>query len=933
MGAFAEQKKEKSSSLNQVYGKNAHEPEYDQKVQAIFEKITEFSKDKKIDAKEGAVLIGLISDYEKSGAQCRDKAIWLSEIVDTIETYAPNSPVLAKAQQAFNGQVNYLINYEKNISDAQKLDALMSLNSNAVELDEKLKQTVLGAINVYVERINLQLKKANEKAKLVATAAYFATQYQIESFDGMKIWRFLGTSIEYNPVDKKNTALEQYWDENKKGQKLEEKDIPANIAQCAIEYYTGVKALANEMKKQTSNTDVLTYLNALISNADEWIKDAQKMKKEGRSKSEIVYELINFEQEYFRPAMQKVENEQFFDRLYTAAGNNLTDKFKVWIKKDGKSALTWLTIGASVIFAQPELFGVLGAYEVSEGIPKLNFQQAISGGAFIGCVAAVPVVSVLSGAYIYSNICNDLVRQIQDLKKGIGSAERESFANDLFIGGGMAIGMHTAYNEMKIRGKEKNLTKQAKDTWKRQSNETPVESKLNYDGKEPKVAEKMPKNGKDGAKTDRNGNVTVKIKKADIIRNEILDNIGVDIDKLSENARKDVEKAFAYEKNGKFKKAAKRYKNAITQTSEIKLNDEQIVKLSCKMGENCEKANLFGEAGWAYCNAAAYTQDVEQSARFYGKAGENYEKGEIFEFAGWAYKNAVIFDTDMTNQLYYAKKSSENYKKHEDYDKVDDAYYEIRNEFERLGIRFILIDFVADLKFLRNPENASQIAQMAEILKKHDSGFKEAFNHNIEINKTRDFEGTVRYLQLMDEYYNVLGQSYFGLKVITENPNLSYLDANVSRLSFKKTGSMLIPLGGKLTGYMFRIIKKENFDVWKKADEVLTNAGMPDRVEPILKVYDRVNYQEQGMVSVVTKYCGERSSEVLENPKKYAKMYNMPEYELINSVTSQVNAIMATLEDGKIEHGHTHRGNFVVDIKDGKPFVRIIDWDQAVSTQ
>lgn len=168
-------------------------------------------------------------------------------------------------------------------------------------------------------------------------------------------------------------------------------------------------------------------------------------------------------------------------------------------------------------------------------------------------------------------------------------------------------------------------------------------------------------------------------------------------------------------------------------------------------------------------------------------------------------------------------------------------------------------------------------------------------------------------MDILRSYWEALGKSMYALKIIHSNPyGLKPLDVKtIPRLPFVKDGSVLVPLGGKLTGYLFRIITKESFDAWKKAYD----AGMP--CEEIVRHYHR----KDDTVSVVSKFHGEQVG-----------IFKEEHPELSKAIDFQIENIKKQLSNIGVTHGsyrHMHDGNFVVQMIDGKPFVRIIDFDQA----
>ena len=177
-------------------------------------------------------------------------------------------------------------------------------------------------------------------------------------------------------------------------------------------------------------------------------------------------------------------------------------------------------------------------------------------------------------------------------------------------------------------------------------------------------------------------------------------------------------------------------------------------------------------------------------------------------------------------------------------------------------------------------------------------------------------EGKIQKKELIKEYNHTLGDSEYYRKLISEN--IENIDAlkTINRLNFQKTGSELIPLGGKFKGlYLVRIITQQAFNTWKTVYE----AGIPceELVKDKQGRYRTVTYPD-GRIAVFTKYAG-------ENLEKY-RFKSAEEKEFIYKERQQ---IITQLEINRIWHGHLHNGNFCVLYEKGIPKVRAIDFDSA----
>lgn len=167
---------------------------------------------------------------------------------------------------------------------------------------------------------------------------------------------------------------------------------------------------------------------------------------------------------------------------------------------------------------------------------------------------------------------------------------------------------------------------------------------------------------------------------------------------------------------------------------------------------------------------------------------------------------------------------------------------------------------------------------------------------------------------LAKQYFNEVGFTNYTKKVISENFwNFRYDSRIFNRLKFKKTGSGLVPLGGRFkTKILIRVITQESFEAWKTAQD----AGIP--VEEIARAYPAKN----GKVRVYCNYAGERLSVFVEKHPEFSK-----------EVEKQQKMIINLLNKRGIVHGHPHDGNFTVAEENGKLVVRAIDFDMATMAQ
>ncbi|MGV8087063.1 MAG: hypothetical protein ACP5N1_05530 [Candidatus Woesearchaeota archaeon] len=168
-----------------------------------------------------------------------------------------------------------------------------------------------------------------------------------------------------------------------------------------------------------------------------------------------------------------------------------------------------------------------------------------------------------------------------------------------------------------------------------------------------------------------------------------------------------------------------------------------------------------------------------------------------------------------------------------------------------------------------------------------------------------------------EEYKKSLGLTTYYRKLISENPENIDAVMTINRLNFTKTHSELIPLGGKFKGqYLVRIITQRAFEAWKAAFEA--GISCEELVKDKSGRYRLVIYPD-GKIAVFTKYAGES----LEN-------YRFKDREEENSITEQIADIREKLQENNIYHRHLHEGNFCKLTENGKPKIRVIDFDLAV---
>lgn len=233
-------------------------------------------------------------------------------------------------------------------------------------------------------------------------------------------------------------------------------------------------------------------------------------------------------------------------------------------------------------------------------------------------------------------------------------------------------------------------------------------------------------------------------------------------------------------------------------------------------------------------------------------------------------------------------------------------------------ITYILSDAKAPLLAQRALKLAMKLPEQ-----QHESLFNQRTMRTLSNLSNREFP---RHEAIAQSYLQ-LGGNYFA-KIVAENfGRLTPLKHGriFNRLQFIKTGSKLRPLGGMMAGHLIRKIRIEAFQAWLKAHN---DEELQGHVEPILHFKLNTNQKiarfklkdkkKRSYVKVLSKYCGERSDIFMEKNPEHKEF-----------VESEIERIRKRLNDIGVEHRHEGTQNFVVELKNGKPIVKIIDFDAA----
>lgn len=255
-----------------------------------------------------------------------------------------------------------------------------------------------------------------------------------------------------------------------------------------------------------------------------------------------------------------------------------------------------------------------------------------------------------------------------------------------------------------------------------------------------------------------------------------------------------------------------------------------------------------------------------------------------------------------------------------------------------------------DLKYKLEKDTAEHIAKTAELGAAHVNAAIELLSHTNPVDNTKYtsfFEGlnTIKKEDLPQQVNTVktflkTHTSPYHTKVALQNVHALRppSDLGLQPLFFgkKDTGEMghtvLTPFG-RFPNKLRREMEKSAADAWIKAH---TDNYLKDHVEPILYTTkgEPMIYSKGDYVRIYTTYSGLTVDEEL---KRILKSDGKKEEKqtLITEIRRQQNEIRNKLRQIKIEYvtknyGHDHDNNFTVEYdKEGKPNVRIIDFDQA----
>jgi hypothetical protein len=329
----------------------------------------------------------------------------------------------------------------------------------------------------------------------------------------------------------------------------------------------------------------------------------------------------------------------------------------------------------------------------------------------------------------------------------------------------------------------------------------------------------------------------------------------------------------------------------------------------------------------------------------------------------WPFMASVIKALDRDNiAIYFIRYNSRLINHYAKTDKNEQGRFiyflsELSKSGDSWQISIMFSIFLSGLSdfIIKNPQSMSEIIPiMGEVFKKDvrethyymnyddterfsKSFFQAALEglSNCKITSIEEFE---RYCLIAKAYYDFLGESEYVNKLVSENlPKLAAITITYknkkpliksntifNRLTFQKTGSKLIPLGGTLTGYLIRIVTIKAYRTWVYASEVLkekTASGeIINHCEEIVLDKNgrpRVTFLRKGKVAVITRYAGQALRADFASRD--------------DGVYRQHQWILNQLDAHGIVHGHAHDGNFCVRKENGKDLVTMIDFDQAVS--
>ena len=332
------------------------------------------------------------------------------------------------------GQIEYLSNKETGVGATEKIQLLLDIPRD-VALNKEVLPSIIRA---YSEQKDCLLRKAQN----AQTASAYADAYQIRYPLGASYLGFLKEDVKFDPG--KSVILNDAVESGKIKEDLDPKNIPGNIFQCAVDYYEFQIRAADELYSQQKvrhppNQAILELLSSISSDARDSIAKVRELVSKGitpETKLGAVKGLIKFKKENLEPAMQKIGQENQWDELYSAQGDNSFGKMLVFANRHAQTGALWSAFALSCMdpLAGQMAFGLMGSKSVAEGISSWNGQQILFGLAMMAGMSKNPYVSGVALSYMNADILSTSARQVLNgVNTAFTPSDIESLSNNAVL--------------------------------------------------------------------------------------------------------------------------------------------------------------------------------------------------------------------------------------------------------------------------------------------------------------------------------------------------------------------------------------------------------------------------------------------------------------------------------------------------------------------
>jgi len=222
--------------------------------------------------------------------------------------------------------------------------------------------------------------------------------------------------------------------------------------------------------------------------------------------------------------------------------------------------------------------------------------------------------------------------------------------------------------------------------------------------------------------------------------------------------------------------------------------------------------------------------------------------------------------------------------------------------------------------------SVASFENILKFLKRIDSNLYSTFfvrdlPHSVIDNKLTD-DLIAKQIKIANQYLDRNPDFYYQKVVIDNFGQLIAPDEKSRKLpDFGKSGGKLIPIGGKANKYMIKILPTEGYEAWKR----VRDAGIP--VEEIVYLNGRpMAYPAgPGEMRVYVKHSGTRLYDFKKQHPEYEEDLDS---QMLN-ITRRLYEIGVERFDKSKIRNHPLESNCVVEMINGRPVVKVIDFDYA----